>query len=86
MECKHNPEKKNKTGEFVLEVDFSELSILSMGSTYLAHALKTGLSIPIFGKFPNDMDRESRCEMRTLANHVVVELEILTNSVLNDEN
>ena len=56
-----------------------------MGSVYLAHALKTGLSIPIFGKFPNDMDRERRCEMRTLANHVVIELEILSDSVLDNK-
>jgi len=85
MNCTHNPKKKNQVGEFVLEVDSGELSILSMGSVYLAHALKTGLSIPIFGKFPNDMDRESRCEMRTLANHVVVEIEILSDSILNNE-
>ena len=85
MECRHYPRKKNQVGEFVLEVDCSELSILSMGSAYLAYALKTGLSIPIFGKFPNDMDRERRCEMRMLANHVVIELEILSDSILNNE-
>jgi hypothetical protein len=85
MQCKRISEKKNQAGEFVIEVDFSELSILSMGTAFLTYSLESGLSIPMFGKFPNDMDEESRQEMKEVADQVMEELDILQNSVLDDE-
>lgn len=84
MECKHNPEKKNQAGEFVLEVDFSELSILAMGSENIIRALERG---PKAGDFTNGMDKESMDEMREVAEQITEKLDTLQdNAVSKDKN
>jgi hypothetical protein len=82
MQCKQILEKKNKEGEFVIEANWEELSILHLGSWEIVRGLEKG---PTVGTFTNGMDEDNIREMKEVADHVVSELDKLSDSILDNE-